>query len=119
MPYQRLASVILDEWRVLERHRGEVVAGSAESARFLAASEVLRDEYQHLIDEASINGRPVPPPLPEHDWAVTKPSTDGSDSIELVCRACGEPRTFLATPAGGRPVADLGGECLGFDSAPS
>lgn len=113
MPYQRLASVILDEWRDVERHRSEVVTGSADAALFLAASEVLRDEYQHLIDEASLNGGPVPPPLPEHDWAVTKPSTDASNSIELVCRACGEPRTFLANPGGGRAVADLGGECLG------
>jgi hypothetical protein len=112
MPDQRLANVILDEWRTVERHRGEVVAGSAEAALFLAASGGLRDEYQHLIDEASLQGRPVPPPLPEHDWVVTKPSTDASNSIELICRKCGEPRTFLANPGGGRAVADLGGECL-------
>ena len=118
MPYLRPASVILDEWRVVERQRGEVVAGSADAALFLAASEVLRDEYQHLIDEASMHGQPVPPPLPEHDWAVTKPSTDGTDSIELMCRVCGEPRTFLANPAG-KPVADLGGECLGRLTVPS
>jgi hypothetical protein len=64
MPYQRLAGVILDEWRTLELHRAMVASGSAEAALFQAAADVLRDEYGHLIDEASAHGRPVPPPFP-------------------------------------------------------
>jgi hypothetical protein len=114
MPHQRPARVVFDEWRSIERHRGDAAAGSAEAALFVAASEVLRDEYQHLIDEAGSQGQPVPPPLPEHDWAVTRPSTDGAPSIELICRRCGESRTFLATARGVKPVTDLGGECVGM-----
>jgi hypothetical protein len=64
MPYQRMAKVVLEEWRSVERHLAGAEAGSAESALFQAAADVLRDEYERFITEAIVHRRPVPPPFP-------------------------------------------------------
>jgi hypothetical protein len=48
----------------------------------------------------------------EHDWVVTKPSMGGSELIIIECRACGEMRSFSATPTTyAKPEVDLEGQC--------
>jgi hypothetical protein len=64
MPYQRLANVILEEARTVERHLSQLEFGSAEADLFQAAADILRDEYQQLIVEAVAHHRAVPPPFP-------------------------------------------------------
>ena len=113
MPYQQLARVVLDEWRTVEHHRAILAAGSPEAALFRSAGDDLRDEYARLIEEAIAHRRPVPPPFPEHDWAVSRPSVDGAEFIVIVCRACNQTRTFLATPRRGASEVNLEGECAG------
>jgi hypothetical protein len=65
VPYQRLARFILDEWRALERRLAVIDPGSQEAAILIPESRALRDEYEHLIQQAAIHHRPVPAPFPE------------------------------------------------------
>lgn len=67
MPYQRLARHVLEEWRLLERRMALVDPSSPEAEALNAEAKALRDEYQHLIDEAAAHHRPVPPPFPADD----------------------------------------------------
>jgi hypothetical protein len=53
-----------------------------------------------------------------HDWVVTKPSMAGSELIIIECRACGEMRSFCATPTtDARPAVDLEVACQADRSA--
>lgn len=49
-----------------------------------------------------------------HEWTITTPAmgADAKQMIVVTCSACGESRTFVATPIGtsGRQI-DLEGEC--------
>jgi hypothetical protein len=73
MPYQRLARHVLEEWRLVEQQRLALIqADSVEAALLRVQVVVLRDEYQHLIDEATAHDRPVPPPFPETDLDAAK-----------------------------------------------
>jgi hypothetical protein len=63
MPYQRLAAQILEEWQTAHDHASQFPEGSVERTLFRSVADVLRDEYQHLIDEAIAHDRPVPPPF--------------------------------------------------------
>ncbi len=65
MPYERLARHVLEEWRLIEHRLAEIRADSVEAALLRAQATVLRDEYQHLIDEAIEHRRPEPPPFPQ------------------------------------------------------
>jgi chemotaxis regulatin CheY-phosphate phosphatase CheZ len=65
VPYQRLARHVLEEWRSLERRLATVEASSPEAEALIAEARALRDEYQHLIDEAIAHHRPEPPAFPE------------------------------------------------------
>jgi len=65
VPYQRLARFILDEWRALERRIAVIDPGSEEAAILIPESRALRDEYQHLIEQAVLHHRPLPPLFPE------------------------------------------------------
>jgi chemotaxis regulatin CheY-phosphate phosphatase CheZ len=65
MPYQRLARHVLDEWRLLERKLARIDPASPEAEQLMAEAHALREEYQHLIDEAAAHHRPEPPPFPK------------------------------------------------------
>lgn len=65
MPYQRLARHVLDEWRMLERRLAEVPPKSPQAETLTHEAHALRDEYQHLIEQAEAHHRPKPPPFPE------------------------------------------------------
>jgi hypothetical protein len=65
MPYQRLAKVVLDQWREVERRLEELPADSHEADALKVEIYLLREEYQHLVEAAVAHHRPVPPPLPE------------------------------------------------------
>lgn len=80
MPYQRLARYVLDEWRSLERRLGEIDPLSPEAEALMAEAHALRDEYQHLIEEAAAHHRPEPPPFPVSDPQGPE-SGDGPDSV--------------------------------------
>ena len=67
MPYQRIAKFVLDEWRAIERRLAAIDPESEEAEGLVAEASALRDEYQHLIAEASVHHRPVPEPFPEID----------------------------------------------------
>jgi hypothetical protein len=65
MPYQRLARFVLDEWREIERRLATIDPSSEEAEGLMAEANALRDEYRHLIAEASAHHRPLPEPFPE------------------------------------------------------
>jgi hypothetical protein len=65
MPYQRLAQAVLAQWRDVERQLAAVPAESAEAEDLKRQSYLLREEYQHLVDEAVAHHRPLPPAFPE------------------------------------------------------
>ncbi len=65
MPYQRLAKVVLDRWREVERQLEELPADSHEADELRREIYRLREEYQHLVEAAVAHHRPEPPPLPE------------------------------------------------------
>lgn len=65
MPYQRMARYVLDEWRALERRLAQIDPASEEAELLVPEARALRDEYQHLVDEAIAHHRPEPPPFPE------------------------------------------------------
>jgi hypothetical protein len=65
MPYQRLAKVVLDRWREVERQLEELPADSHEADELRREIYRLRDEYQHLVEAAVAHHRPAPPPFPE------------------------------------------------------
>ncbi|HLY13709.1 MAG TPA: hypothetical protein VKR24_05125 [Candidatus Limnocylindrales bacterium] len=73
MPYQRLARHVLEEWRLLERRLAEVDPRSPEEEQLIAEAHALRDEYQHLIEEAEAHHRPTPPPFPEDALQLIEP----------------------------------------------
>ena len=64
MPYQRLAQAVLAQWRDIERRLEAAPPDSAEAEDLKRQSYLLRQEYQHLIDEAVANQRPAPPAFP-------------------------------------------------------
>jgi hypothetical protein len=68
MPYQRLARFVLDEWRAIERRLATIEPSSEEAESLMAEANALRDEYRHLIAEASAHHRPAPPPFPEDEF---------------------------------------------------
>ncbi len=65
MPYQRLAKIVLDQWREVERRLEELPADSHDADGLKVEIYLLREEYQHLVEAAVAHHRPVPPPLPE------------------------------------------------------
>ena len=65
MPYQRLARMVLEEWRKLERDWAQLETNSAEAAFFRTAADVLRDEYQHLVDAATLSRPALSSTLPK------------------------------------------------------
>jgi len=65
VPYQRLARFVLDEWRALERRLAVIDPASEEAMILIPESRALREEYDHLIEQAKIHHRPVPVPFPE------------------------------------------------------
>ena len=65
MPDERLARHVLEEWRLVEHRLAEIRLDSVEAALLREQAAVLRDEYQHLIDDAIENKRPEPPPFPQ------------------------------------------------------
>ena len=67
MPYQRLAQAVLAQWRDIERQISELPPESAEADELKLESYRLREEYQHLIDQAIAHHRPEPPAFPEDD----------------------------------------------------
>lgn len=67
MPYQRLAREVLEQWRELERRLAQVGEGSVAGQLLTAQADVLRREYQHLVDEAIAHHRPEPPPFPNDE----------------------------------------------------
>jgi hypothetical protein len=78
MPYQRLARFVLDEWRTLERRLAQIDPLSPEAEGLIAEAHALRDEYQHLINEAASHHRPEPPPFPDLDPRGRDLGTDSS-----------------------------------------
>ena len=76
MPYQRLAQAVLAQWREIERRIAELPADSVEADELKLESYRLREEYQHLIDEAMAHHRPEPPAFPRAltsmvmNWAI-------------------------------------------------
>jgi hypothetical protein len=67
MPYQRLARHVLAEWREIENRLLLIDPLQPEAEDLIAEAHRLREEYQHLIEEATAHERPVPPPFPELD----------------------------------------------------
>jgi chemotaxis regulatin CheY-phosphate phosphatase CheZ len=65
VPYQRLAKLVLEEWRLLERRLATVDPSSPLAEQLRAEAHALRDEYKHLVDEAAAHHRPMPEPFPE------------------------------------------------------
>jgi phage terminase small subunit len=65
MPYQRLAEAALARWREVERQLAELPPESEEADTLKLESYRLREEYQHLIDQAVAHHRPVPPAFPK------------------------------------------------------
>jgi hypothetical protein len=70
VPYQRQAEGLLATWREVERSLAEAEPGSPEAERLQSDAALLRDEYQRLIQEATANDRPAPPPFPEPEGAT-------------------------------------------------
>jgi hypothetical protein len=67
LPYQRLARHVLDEWREVERQLLLLDPRLPEAEELVGEAHRLREEYQHLVDEAIAHDRPVPPPFPVED----------------------------------------------------
>jgi hypothetical protein len=67
MPYQRLARFVLDEWRAIERRLATLEPSSEEAEGLMAEANALRDEYRHLIAEATAPHPPLPEPVPEDE----------------------------------------------------
>jgi hypothetical protein len=67
MPYQRLAQAVLAQWRDVERQLADLSPESPEADALKLESYRLREEYQHLIDQAIAYHRPQPPAFPGHD----------------------------------------------------
>jgi hypothetical protein len=65
MPYQRLAEAALGRWREVERQLADLPPESEEADALKLESYRLREEYQHLIDQAVTHHRPVPPDFPK------------------------------------------------------
>jgi hypothetical protein len=64
VPYQRLAAIFLVQWREVERMLAEILDGGPVADVLQAEADRLRNEYQHLIDEATRLHQPVPEPFP-------------------------------------------------------
>jgi hypothetical protein len=65
MPYQQLAKAVLEQWRDVERQIAALPPESAEVDDLKLQSYRLREEYQHLVEEAAAHHRPEPPAWPE------------------------------------------------------
>ena len=65
MPYQRIAAVILEEWRAVERAMNDPSMGPDALEILRAEAARLRNEYQRLIAESRQHRRPEPPPFPD------------------------------------------------------
>lgn len=92
MPYVQLAETILQECETIETHRA-MVGPDSEIGVFLAAAiDILRGEYEALVDEAISHHRPVPPRFPDTAFFATRiggsvwptPRTDGAASVDPV-----------------------------------
>ncbi|HLY50794.1 MAG TPA: hypothetical protein VKR21_16520 [Solirubrobacteraceae bacterium] len=79
MPFQRLARHVLEEWRVLERRLAEVDPRSPEAASIRGQADVLRYEYQRLVDAATAYDRPKPPPFPEDEAFNPEPQSQADE----------------------------------------
>ncbi|MGH2465159.1 MAG: hypothetical protein ACRDGI_06845 [Candidatus Limnocylindrales bacterium] len=64
MPYQRLARHVLEEWRDVERRLLLMDPLQPDAVELLGEADRLREEYQHLVEQASLHHRPEPPPFP-------------------------------------------------------
>jgi hypothetical protein len=64
VPYQSLASAVIEEWRAVERAMNDP-ALDAEALDVLRAKAArLRDRYQELTEQARDHHRPLPAPFP-------------------------------------------------------
>lgn len=64
MPYQRFAVNVLADWLEVQRTLRLVSPGTQEAELLRTEAENLRREYDRLIAEAMLAGRPVPPAFP-------------------------------------------------------
>ena len=64
MTHQRRAEVLLAEWREVERKLAQVTdLDSIDAEELRAEAARLRNEYQALLDAATVEPGPEPPPL--------------------------------------------------------
>ena len=65
MPYRPRALALLERWRDIDRRLAGVPVDSSAAEELRAAALALRDEYQALIEQATREDLPIPPPFPE------------------------------------------------------
>ena len=64
MPFAREAEIVLAMWRDAERRLVELALSGPEAEQLQAEINLLRDEYQRLVELAREHHRVEPPPLP-------------------------------------------------------